>query len=79
MEIIIFYKMKKEHYNIDNPLNRVFMYLYRLLSDNELKIVVAEDSLIRRIEESKNMISKSQEAEILKIEIEKRQWTNKSV
>jgi predicted transposase/invertase (TIGR01784 family) len=48
------------------------MYLYGLLSDDELKAVIVEDSLIRRTEEDKNMISKSQEAEILKIEIEKR-------
>ncbi|MDR3223890.1 MAG: hypothetical protein LBT66_09210 [Methanobrevibacter sp.] len=49
------------------------MYLYGLLTNDELKTVLAEDSLIRKIEEGKNMISKSQEAEILKIEIEKRQ------
>ncbi|MDR3291058.1 MAG: Rpn family recombination-promoting nuclease/putative transposase [Methanobrevibacter sp.] len=73
LEIIIFDKMKKENYNINNPRDRIFMYLYGLLNDNELKTVLAEDSLIRRIEETKNMISKSQEAEILKIEIEKRQ------
>jgi len=73
LEIIIFDKMKKEYYNINNPLDRLLMYIYGLLSDDELKAVIIEDSLIKRIEEGKNMISKSQEAEILKIEIEKRQ------
>ncbi|MDR3222978.1 MAG: hypothetical protein LBT66_04475, partial [Methanobrevibacter sp.] len=35
------------------------------------------DNLIKKIEEAKNMISKSKEAEILKIEIEKRQMDEK--
>ncbi|MDR3292015.1 MAG: hypothetical protein LBT10_07715, partial [Methanobrevibacter sp.] len=43
------------------------------LTDDELKQLISEDSLIKEIEEAKNMISKSQEAEILKIEVEKRQ------
>lgn len=49
------------------------MYLYGLFDDGELEQQMVEDDLIREIEEERSMISKSQEAEILKIGIEKRQ------
>ncbi|MDR3222600.1 MAG: Rpn family recombination-promoting nuclease/putative transposase [Methanobrevibacter sp.] len=77
LEIIFFDKMKKENFNINDPLDHLFMYLYGLLTDDELTTVFAEDSLIRKIEEAKNMISKSEEAEILKVEIEKREMDEK--
>jgi predicted transposase/invertase (TIGR01784 family) len=77
LDITIFDKMKKENYNINDPLDRTFMYLYELLTNDELTTILAKDNLIKKIEEAKNMISKSKEAEILKIEIEKRQMDEK--
>jgi predicted transposase/invertase (TIGR01784 family) len=71
LEIIIFDKMKKRYYNINNPIDRIFMYFFGLFNSHEFKQLM-NDELIREIEEEKNMISKSQEAEILKIELEKR-------
>jgi hypothetical protein len=38
------------------------MYLFGLLTDDELKTVRSKDNLIKRVEEAKNMISKSKEA-----------------
>jgi predicted transposase/invertase (TIGR01784 family) len=73
LEIIIFDKIKKEDFNVDDPVDRIFMYLFGYFNNEELKNQTCLDDLIRDIEEVRNMISKSQEAEIAKIGIEKRQ------
>jgi predicted transposase/invertase (TIGR01784 family) len=72
LEIIIFDKLKKEDYDINNLVDSLFMYLYGLLTRDELEQLISKDNLIKDIEEAKNMISKTKEAEILKIGIEKR-------
>jgi predicted transposase/invertase (TIGR01784 family) len=47
------------------------MYLYGLFDEKELKELMKKDEFIRDVEEERLMISKSIEAEILKISIDK--------
>ncbi|GHU05985.1 hypothetical protein AGMMS49960_22340 [Betaproteobacteria bacterium] len=78
LEIIIFDKLKKKYYNLDDPMDRVFLYLFDLLSSEELEKVIKEDELIKNIEERTCMISKSEEEEFLKLELHKRKMMEKN-
>jgi predicted transposase/invertase (TIGR01784 family) len=77
LEIIIFDKMKKEYFNANDPLDRLLMYLYGFFNAEELKHQCSKDELLKNIEKVKNMISKSQEAEIAKIGQEIREMDEK--
>ncbi|MDR2544484.1 MAG: Rpn family recombination-promoting nuclease/putative transposase [Methanobrevibacter sp.] len=76
LEIVIFDKLKKEHYDLNKPMDLIFMYLFDLLSPEELEKAIKEAKLIEKIERRKNMILKTEE-EFLKLELEKREMMEK--
>ncbi|MDR1819475.1 MAG: Rpn family recombination-promoting nuclease/putative transposase [Methanobrevibacter sp.] len=77
LEIVIFDRLKKEYYDFNNSIDLIFMYLFDLLSPDELEKAIKEDELIKNIERRKNMISKTEEEEFLKLELEKREMMEK--
>ncbi|GAA5818832.1 MAG: Rpn family recombination-promoting nuclease/putative transposase [Methanobrevibacter sp. CfCl-M3] len=71
LDIHIFEKVNKKFYNANDPLDLFLMYLHGLFDEKELKELMKKDEFIRDVEEERLMISKSIEAEILKISIDK--------
>ncbi|MDR1819186.1 MAG: hypothetical protein LBR15_02935 [Methanobrevibacter sp.] len=50
MEIIIFDRLKKEHYDLNNPMDLIFMHLFDLLSPKELKKAIRKREMMEKNE-----------------------------